>query len=69
MSCQIVCYTYDADNHCLDCTSKEHRSDAHGHYYGEDKEGNAIYPLFAVESGLDSIYCGTCFIQIQSETF
>jgi hypothetical protein len=66
---RIICYTYEADYHCITCTVARFKDvpsrlgvDNSGVPYGvEDNEGNPIYPVFdtdAIANGHD--HCGTC---------
>ena len=58
----IIAYTFEADNHCVDCTSKRFQymdfylnppaegCDANGlHEYQVDSEGNLVHPVFSTD--------------------
>ena len=46
----IIAYTYEADNHCIDCTKERFNTD---HYIKllvlVDREGNLVNPLFSTD--------------------
>ena len=58
-SYEVVAYTYDADEHCLDCTAKRFGfgfSEVHAF----DTEGNPVHPVFLDQTVGDTFHCGTC---------
>lgn len=69
----VIGYAYDADLHCLDCTSKRfpegsgfYRFDAYD--LDRDSEGNEILPIFGnqgVNEDDGTHYCcGDCFVYL-----
>lgn len=60
MSCVVIGYTFNADNHCNSCTKKIYKDDGYGHYYGVDDEGNQIHPIFGTDEILETMNCGAC---------
>jgi hypothetical protein len=57
---EIVCFTYDADIHCVDCTHLR---------FGpvtddlQDSEGNPVHPMFASDE-YEELVCGNCLTPI-----
>ena len=60
MSCAVIGYTFEADTHCNKCTEERFDDDGHGHFYGEDNEGNLIHPIFDQDEVLETMNCGEC---------
>lgn len=65
---EVVGYTYEADTHCLDCTTK--RFAVPGEDGPEiiddtpDNEGNPIHPIFLGDEFDYTPFCGTCHMRI-----
>ena len=71
---RIIAYTYDADVHCVACTTRRFgafkgivktlmqergQCDEHGIDEPTDSEGNLIHPVFSTDEH-DFTHCGDC---------
>ena len=61
-SYEVVAYTYEADEHCLDCARKAWSDQIldDGDIYATDSEGNPVHPVFLDQTTEETFACGTC---------
>ena len=66
---EVTGYAYDADLHCLECTSKRFNGDAQAvDYTAIDSEGNEIHPVFlSDDTGEYPILCADCLNRLDGE--
>jgi hypothetical protein len=61
---KVIGYTYEADEHCVNCTKNRFGDDAvalHPKQECKDNDGNPIHPIFDIDEHPNTgIHCGDC---------
>ena len=65
-SYEVIGYAYEADLHCLDCTSARFKANANRlNFIAIDSEGNTVSPIFLGEDHGE--HCGDCLARLDGE--
>ena len=63
---EVIGFAYEADLHCLECTSKRFNGDAYAlNFTAIDSEGNIISPVFLGDD--HGYHCGNCLLRLDGE--
>ena len=53
----VIGWTLSASAYCIDCAGYDGE-----HLPNPDKEGNSPHPVFAIDEGVDDLFCDRCLI-------